>query len=49
MKRIFFNIVGKMLRYKRYTCPNCKKVNYFKDNGELTAGYCKSCDHPIWN
>ena len=49
MKRILLNIIGRVLGYKRYTCPNCKKVNYLKDNGELTVGYCSSCDHPIWN
>ena len=49
MERILLNIIGRICGYKRYVCPNCKKVNYIKDNGKFTVGYCKNCDHPIWN
>lgn len=49
MKRLILNVLGRILGYRRYVCPNCKKVNYLKDSGELTAGYCRNCEHPIWN
>ena len=39
MKRILLNIIGRIRGYKRYVCPNCKKLNYIKDNGELTVGF----------
>ena len=48
MKRLILNIWGYIRGYNRYVCPNCKKVNYIKDNGELTVGYCRNCEHPIW-
>ena len=49
MKRLILNVLGRILGYRRYVCPNCKKVNYLKCSDELTAVYCRSCEHPIWN
>jgi len=34
---------------KPYKCTNCKKITYLKNNGEITAGHCKHCGHPVWN
>lgn len=42
----FLQIFG----YKKYTCPNCKKANFFrgKTAWETIAGFCRKCDHPVW-
>jgi len=40
----------KLLGYKKYQCPNCKKYNYFKGKVEWDSivGFCRKCDHPVW-
>lgn len=44
-------VTGKPL----YKCPNCKTKNFFSEPyshnlgiGNI-AGFCKNCDHPIWD
>lgn len=36
-------------KLKTYKCSDCQELNYLKDNGEITAGYCSHCSHPLWN
>ncbi len=34
---------------KEYECTDCKELNYLKNNGEITVGFCNKCGHPLWN
>jgi len=36
-------------KLKMYKCSDCQELNYLKDNGEITVGYCSHCSHPLWN
>jgi hypothetical protein len=50
MKKCIKKIMSR-LGYKEYECPNCKRTNYLagKDaDGEIIAGYCRKCGHPVW-
>jgi ribosomal protein L37AE/L43A len=34
---------------KEYECADCKELNYIKNNGEITVGFCNKCGHPLLN
>lgn len=40
----------KLTTAKVHTCVNCKTINVLTDedrDGDIVAGYCKKCEHPI--
>jgi ribosomal protein L37AE/L43A len=43
--------IFKHFGYDKYECPNCKRINYLhpRNLDGIVAGYCRKCDHPIWN
>jgi len=35
--------------YKDYKCTDCGAITRLKDNNKTRVGFCKNCEHPLWN